>query len=71
MIHQLKIRKLSNLTGLAEKCDLYLFCSICPFLHLSHFSGTEVHKIKERPIFSEMKEMSINLGHEELLKTDV
>lgn len=69
MIHQLKIQKLSNLTGLAEKCDLHLFCPIPPFLHFSHFSGVEVHKIKERPIFSEMQEMSINLGHEELLKT--
>lgn len=61
-----KIQKLSNPTGFAEKCYLYLFCPIHPFLH---FSGVEVHKIKERPIFSEMQEMSVNLGHEELLKT--
>lgn len=68
LIHQLKIQKLSNPTGLAEKRDLYLFCPIHPFLHFSHFSGAELHKIKG-PFFSEMQEMSINLGQEELLKT--
>lgn len=35
LVHQLKIQKLSNPTGLAEKYDLYLLCPIHPFLHFS------------------------------------
>lgn len=63
----MKIQKLSISTDPAEKSDLYLLRPIHPFLHFS-LSGVEMNKIRERPIFPEMQERSVNLGHEELLK---